>query len=467
MMFRAAICVLGGGPAGSSVALRLAQLGHSVIVVEKQVFPRAHVGESLTPGVLPLLETLGLSREVEQQDFLRPDRALVLWPPSHGYKSLGAWAGFQVNRAHFDDLLLSAAERHGAQLMQGAVVQALHRSRQGWQLQIRWQGLPCLLHCRFLVDATGRRSTIPVKKRRTYGRPTFALYGYWNRVEFTGAETRVEAGEQEWFWGAPLPGKCFVAAVFLDPGQLRREHGAPATQLYMSLLQRSKLLQACLKGQIRGKVSACDATSYYDQQPVTANSIRVGEASLAIDPLSSQGVQLALGSGIHAAAVIHTTLLRREASALARRFYRERQRESRMFHFARAAVLYAEAARERNAAFWQSRGCSYLGVITPVQAIPRPLPFDGKLRLDPAAKIADLPCLKGDFIGLARGLTHPGLEKPLVFLGNVAVGPLLTHLQSPKEMAELLREWSELVSNRAATAILDWLWIKGLITEAR
>jgi hypothetical protein len=95
------------------------------------------------------------------------------------------------------------------------------------------------------------------------------------------------------------------------------------------------------------------------------------------------------------------------------------------------------------------------------------LPFHGKLRLDPAAKIADLPCLKGDFIGLARGLTHPGLEKPLVFLGNVAVGPLLTHLQSPKEMAELLREWSGLVSNRAATAILDWLWTKGLITEAR
>src|SRR5579859_7598556 len=148
MILRAAICILGGGPAGSSVALRLTQLGHSVIVVEKQAFPRAHVGESLTPGVLPLLETLGLVREVERQDFLRPDRALVLWPPLHGYKSLGAAAGFQVDRARFDDLLLSAAVRLGAQLMEGVVVQALHRSRKGWQLHLRWQGHSYLLHCR-------------------------------------------------------------------------------------------------------------------------------------------------------------------------------------------------------------------------------------------------------------------------------------------------------------------------------
>jgi flavin-dependent dehydrogenase len=71
----AEVCVLGGGPGGSSAARKLALLGHRVVVVERAAFPRAHIGESLPASVLPLLDVLGVRERVERAGFLRPAKS--------------------------------------------------------------------------------------------------------------------------------------------------------------------------------------------------------------------------------------------------------------------------------------------------------------------------------------------------------------------------------------------------------
>lgn len=73
------VCIVGGGPAGAALALRLAQLGRSVAIVEKARFPRRHIGESLTAGLMPLLQTLGLRDEVEGAGFIVSQWASVIW----------------------------------------------------------------------------------------------------------------------------------------------------------------------------------------------------------------------------------------------------------------------------------------------------------------------------------------------------------------------------------------------------
>src|SRR3954466_7260071 len=73
------VCVLGGGPAGASFALRLATLGYRVCVIERETFPRAHVGESLTPGIWPLLDALGMREAMAGSGFLPSTEALVRW----------------------------------------------------------------------------------------------------------------------------------------------------------------------------------------------------------------------------------------------------------------------------------------------------------------------------------------------------------------------------------------------------
>src|SRR5207302_11194274 len=90
---------------------------------------------------------------------------------------------------------------------------------------------------------------------------------------------------------------------------------------YVELIGRSHLIAGCLKGTRTTHVQVCDATCSYSEMQLSGNSIKVGEASFSIDPLSSQGVQIAIGSALHAAAVIHTILERPGHDALAREFY--------------------------------------------------------------------------------------------------------------------------------------------------
>ena len=82
---RADLCVVGGGPAGAGFALRMAQLGHDVVLVERERFPRPRVGESLVPAILPLFEVLGIRGQIEDAAFLRPGGTILQWSRSTEY----------------------------------------------------------------------------------------------------------------------------------------------------------------------------------------------------------------------------------------------------------------------------------------------------------------------------------------------------------------------------------------------
>ncbi|MCW3053067.1 MAG: hypothetical protein JWN14_2237, partial [Chthonomonadales bacterium] len=289
---RTDICVLGGGPAGAAIARRLALLGHEVWIVERAQFPRAHIGESLTPGILPLLDLLGVRSRVEEAEFLRPDAAMIRWEDATEMRALPAGErGFQVDRGRFDALLLEAACEAGAQLLQPAIAgKPVREGAQQWRVPLRFQGQDLLLQARFVVDATGRRATLGGPKRRS-GTPTLALFAYWKQAGMMGSETRVEAGREAWFWGAPLPDGTFNATVFLDPKRGVGHTRHDLENLYRNLLAESSLLGGCLEGVPAGEMVACNATTYQDPQPVGEDFLKVGEASFSIDPLSSQGVQ--------------------------------------------------------------------------------------------------------------------------------------------------------------------------------
>ena len=462
------ICVIGGGPAGATIACRLARLGYSVVVLEKQRFPRPHIGESLTPAIVPLFEVLGIRETMERQDFLRPESTLLHWPPFHGFKSFGSGLGFQVDRGRFDAVLLQAAEDVGAQTMQGARITGVQRIGDGhWNLGISWQARQFELNCRFLVDASGRRGLFGGHKRR-YGRPTLALWAYWKTNGNWKPQTRVEAGKEEWFWGAPLPDGTFNATVFVDSERISpglREFGT-IENLYRKFLQRSKLLADCLRGTRTGPATACDATCYYDEQPATCDSIRVGEASFSIDPLSSQGVQAAIGSSLNASAVIHTILQQPHSRAIAEQFYRERQQETVAFHRSAAGYLYAEVTKEFGTPFWQSRGVPQSDEGEVLSTNHGYLPEKARLRLSPETQISPVPCLDDCFIILRPGVTHPALARPCVFLDHIAIAPLLTCFCIHPFRDEIFNAWSRELSPDRATRILNWLWEKHLITQA-
>jgi flavin-dependent dehydrogenase len=446
------VCVVGGGPAGAALALRLAQLGRSVAVVEKARFPRSHVGESLTGSVAPLLEVLGVLRDVEAAGFLSSTSATVLWAGE--IRRRHTPAGWQVDRGLFDSILLGAARRAGVRIYQPANV-----VRQAWDLD-HWSirldnGVE--LRSRYLAVAAGKRRLLG--GRKTFlGPPTLGLFAYWRNVSSDETDTLVEAGPQQWYWGAPLPGGELNATVFVDPGLVR---GRRPSEAYLELIRQSCLLRPRLNSACCGHVRVCDATPMLDESPVGAQWIVAGDAALAIDPLSSQGVQTAIGTALHAAVVLNTMIGRPGNSELAARFYRSRLKESAAFHAAAAGRFYQEHVEHCSirADFWTRRA-------TPIS---RPklvcVNFNMPLKVNVDALFGPVAVVDDAYVVEIEGVTLRG--KTYAFArDSVLVTTLLKAIDRPGSLLEIVRRWAEVLRPADAVAVAEWALHEGLLLQA-
>ena len=464
------VCVIGGGPAGAALALRLARLGHEVLLVERQAFPRHHVGESLTPGVWPLLDALGVVEEVRRGGFLPALEALVRWEDGSERRVRGhaGEPGLLVDRGRFDALLLGAAASAGVRVLQPAAARRPERTPEGWELPVLHEGRRLLVAARFLADASGRLSCLGGRKVPVSAR-TLALYGYWRGETPHGPETRVEAGPEAWYWGAHLPDGTFNAMVFVDP-ELLRERGIGRRTLepfYRELLGRSGLLGAWTAPRLTSAVLASDATCYRDTQPIERDRIKVGEASFSIDPLSSSGVQKALQTALSGAVAVHTLLVRPDNAQAALRFYTDDQRYCVEQHAAWAAGYYREQRSYQDRPFWKRRA---LAVPSPAPPDVRPLTGTDELlqrrwRLASEVALVDTPCIVGDVIELRRALSHPRLARPVAYLDGVELAPLVEGLHEGWTMPQLADTWARRVPRRQGIAILGWLYRQGLLME--
>ncbi|HEV3004647.1 MAG TPA: FAD-dependent oxidoreductase [Pirellulales bacterium] len=514
------VCVVGGGPAGSSTALRLAQLGQRVCLVERACFPRPHVGESLPPTILPLLAELGLRDAVERAGFLRAGPARLQWaslPPGQfdgkgGQQGFDPLPGFQVDRGRFDQLLLDGARAAGVTVLAPAQPgRAIADRCGGWRMGVSCDGELIEIRARFLVDAAGRRGFLK-QPRAAIAPTTLALFGYWRDVPLDGSETLIEDGPAEWFWGAPLPGGVFNATVFVDPQRYRccvsggglrsvssgglrgvsggglctvsggglctvsgdglrgvsggglRKGRQDAATLYRSLLAGSNLLRGCLRGRLIDQPRICDATCYASTVSVAANWIKVGESSFSIDPLSSQGVQTAIASGLTAAAVVNTLLVRPQNAPLAIAFYRDNQRAAVERHAHHAAEIYRRQAAVRSSPFWQSRArCERPAGAVPIKHAP--LHPQMAVCLAPDTHVIETGVLRNGFIEAHPALMCDSWDRPVAFVADFPIALLAAALRDARPAHEFVAMWSRRQPADVVWQLLAWLWHHEAILE--
>jgi 2-polyprenyl-6-methoxyphenol hydroxylase-like FAD-dependent oxidoreductase len=461
----AEVCVIGGGPAGAAIARKLALFGHSVCLIEKSDNSQNKVGESLPPTILVLLDALGLRERIEAASFLRPEKAVVKWSDESAFtKVSNGQSGFMVNRGRFDQILLEAAKEAGVNVIQPA--QALRPTfdeARHWNIPVRGDSGLVKIKAKYLVEAAGKSSFFK-RKRKRYSASTVALCAYWRNAKIENTATLVEAGREEWFWGAALPDGDFSAMVFIDAKRGRDNQDLEA--FYRTRLAESTLLRGCLSGALVSKVKGFDASSYIDEEPVNENLIKVGEACFSIDPLASQGVQAAMNSGLQGAFVVHTLLTRPENSKEAMQFYRNRQEETVARHHNFAARFYAESRFQNTGAFWQMRA------ISPTNERPEILPSNLALsnelylKLSNAATLIDTPCIAGDIIAKTRALTHAGLERPIAYVNNTAIALLLDSIPQGGTAAEITQAWLPYISSQESAKIINWLYDAGVLKSA-
>lgn len=441
------VAIVGGGPAGATVALRLGQLGKRVVLCEKQAFPRAHVGESLTAAILPLLDVLGVRAEVLGAGYAPSRHATVSWAGETTRYEVHGGPSLIVDRAAFDAALLEAASKcpNVSVLQPARVVQATLRRGQ-WELALHTGET---VRAPFLVEATGRARLFS-RKRRALGARTLAMYAYFQGAKgIEEADTIVESGQEGWYWGAYLPTGELNATVFVDPGQ-RSDYGA--------WLAQSSLLGPRLLGaeRVRGPF-VCDATPYVDQTCITHRMIRVGDAALSLDPLSSQGVYTAMGTALHAAVVLHTMHDRPADTALAMGFYQQRIESSAAFHTEAAADFYRRQALVSNAAFWQKRAT--MAAAKPVMGSLEP---QVRVTLSRALRFASVPIVTEAYIEPADGILMDG--EPFAFVDRgIALAPLLREVRGPMRAMEVVQAWSRRMSPEQALRILQWAWAQRLL----
>jgi flavin-dependent dehydrogenase len=212
--------------------------------------------------------------------------------------------------------LLETAAARGARVHRRCHVRRAVRAAHGWSLVATEGGAYVEVSALFVIDAAGRAGVLP-RRRRLLSPPTIALYGYWRGERFTSA-TRIVAMNDHWCWGALLPDNRYSAMVFADPGSVKHK-GQSLDKRYRRLILESGLIEDT-QAELDSPTRACDATAYVDAELVGEDFIKVGEAGLALDPLSSTGVQKAVQSSLVASCSVHTILERGDREA-AREFY--------------------------------------------------------------------------------------------------------------------------------------------------
>jgi len=353
------VAVLGGGPAGTATALALKrrhpELG--VALIERSDYSNLRIGETLHPGVEPLLRELEAWEELASEGHLPAYGTRALWgspqPVENEFLYHRNGRGWHLDRRRFDASLARLAERRGVALLTGTRVTGQARSEGVWRLALAGGGA---IETPFVVDATGRSATFArahgarrILFDRLVGVFLFAMLRPGSEVD---SYTLVEAWEEGWWYSSRLPDGGVVVACMTDPDVVRRRWLGSLDRWLEQAGQAEHTAARLGQVEIRGGISIHSAGSHRLDRFTGDGWLAVGDAALALDPLSSGGVFQALRSGLFAARAIADSLAGDPAGLAKHESFLTADFDG---YLATRAEYYGREARWPESPFWRRR----------------------------------------------------------------------------------------------------------------
>ena len=329
------VLVIGGGPAGSTIAALLARQGRDVVLLDKDHHPRFHIGESLLPANGPLFDRLGVRDEVERIGM--PKWGVEFVSPEHDHYSFVEFAdaldksmpsAWQVRRSELDEILFRHAGRHGAATHEGCRVREVAFDADGADVQaVRGDGATRSWRTRFVVDASGRDTFLANRldlKRKNPEHNSAALFGHYRGAR--RLEGKLEGNisifwfEHGWFWLIPLADGVTSIGAVCWPYYLK-SRDKPLREFFEDTIALAPRLAERLAGAelVDDLVHATGNYSYSSTRCHGERWLTLGDAFAFVDPVFSSGVFLAMNSAFVGADVVAAKLDGTPALAAAQR----------------------------------------------------------------------------------------------------------------------------------------------------
>ena len=318
------VIVIGGGPAGSASATRLAQRGHRVLLLEKEQFPRFHIGESMLPCSMPLIEQLGALPRLEAAQFL-PKYAAEFVTADGTLKRRYAFAdglvpgpgsAFEVDRSEFDKLLLDNAAERGVEVRQGSQVIGFDLDRAcGVDVVARSaDGAESTLHAEMLIDATGQSSLLAGRmglREMDRELKNFAVFSHFEGASRYAGDAEGDISvvliPEGWWWVIPLKDDRTSVGLVMPSRTLRGQK--PNEAFFEKQIAQTPFLRDRLAGARRvAPVRSISDYSYVSRKVTGDRFVLVGDAAAFIDPVFSTGVYLGLVGAFRAAEAVNAAL---------------------------------------------------------------------------------------------------------------------------------------------------------------
>jgi flavin-dependent dehydrogenase len=315
------VLIIGGGPAGATAACLLAEQGRDTVLLEKAEHPRFHIGESLLPRNMEIIDRLGLREAVAAIGVFKPGAEFVSDATGETIafdfsKAIGTTdtAAYQVVRSEFDALLFAEARRRGARAWERTLVTDVQPAGVDGRLRVtatdQATGRARQFAPRFVLDASGRDTFMASRlqtKRSSKKNNTAAVFAHYRGVDMRRGDREgyitVHLADDGWFWMIPLPNDV-MSVGFVGTQRAFKDRRASMDAFFDTRLRTSPTVSARMEHAER--ISAVTAAGNYSYEAQTSwgeNYMLVGDAFAFVDPVFSSGVLLAMTSGEMAAGV--------------------------------------------------------------------------------------------------------------------------------------------------------------------